>query len=100
MREKQKSMQHSATSVPQTPGSPSGSPDVPFKAGSTKWQAGATQRKCANCGQVGHIKTNKKLCPLFKDGKLQEFDNAAFGGGGMPPPGDGTPAPSQTTPAP
>ncbi|KAI4164889.1 MAG: hypothetical protein LQ342_001522 [Letrouitia transgressa] len=22
-----------------------------------------TQRKCANCGQVGHIKTNKKLCP-------------------------------------
>lgn len=20
-----------------------------------------TQRKCANCGQVGHIKTNKKL---------------------------------------
>jgi len=26
--------------------------------------AGTTQRKCANCGQVGHIKTNKKLCPL------------------------------------
>lgn len=24
-----------------------------------------TQRKCANCGQVGHIKTNKKLCPLL-----------------------------------
>jgi len=23
-----------------------------------------TQRKCANCGQVGHIKTNKK-CPLL-----------------------------------
>ncbi|KAJ5702081.1 transcription initiation factor TFIID [Penicillium malachiteum] len=24
-----------------------------------------TMRKCANCGQVGHIKTNKKLCPLL-----------------------------------
>ncbi|KAL1843500.1 hypothetical protein VTJ49DRAFT_1371 [Mycothermus thermophilus] len=24
-----------------------------------------TTRKCANCGQVGHIKTNKKLCPLL-----------------------------------
>lgn len=24
-----------------------------------------TLRKCANCGQVGHIKTNKKLCPLL-----------------------------------
>ena len=22
-----------------------------------------TARKCANCGQVGHIKTNKKYCP-------------------------------------
>ncbi|KAE9964663.1 hypothetical protein BLS_008150 [Venturia inaequalis] len=26
---------------------------------------GQTQRKCANCGQHGHIKTNKKLCPLL-----------------------------------
>lgn len=24
-----------------------------------------TTRKCANCGQVGHIKTNKKLCPML-----------------------------------
>lgn len=24
-----------------------------------------TARKCANCGQVGHIKTNRKLCPLL-----------------------------------
>ena len=22
-----------------------------------------TTRKCANCGQAGHIKTNKKYCP-------------------------------------
>ena len=25
-----------------------------------------TIRKCANCGQVGHIKTNKKYCPTYK----------------------------------
>ena len=24
-----------------------------------------TTRKCANCGQMGHIKTNKKLCPML-----------------------------------
>ena len=24
-----------------------------------------TARKCANCGQVGHIKTNRKLVPTF-----------------------------------
>ncbi|RMZ83294.1 hypothetical protein DV738_g1346, partial [Chaetothyriales sp. CBS 135597] len=40
----------------------------------------ATQRKCANCGQVGHIKTNKKLCPLLNGSIKQEdaFNNAAF----------------------
>ncbi|KAK3694552.1 hypothetical protein B0T22DRAFT_526432 [Podospora appendiculata] len=36
-----------------------GSPD----AGAEK--ATGTTRKCANCGQIGHIKTNKKLCPLL-----------------------------------
>jgi len=35
-----------------TPSSPA--PGMPKSAG--------THRKCANCGQVGHIKTNKK-CP-------------------------------------
>ncbi|OQV08140.1 hypothetical protein CLAIMM_12454 [Cladophialophora immunda] len=41
-----------------------------------------TQRKCANCGQVGHIKTNKKLCPLLNGTIKQEdgFNNAAFMG--------------------
>lgn len=42
-----------------------------------------TQRKCANCGQVGHIKTNKKLCPLL-NGTMQPdsgpMDSAAFMG--------------------
>lgn len=28
-------------------------------------EKGGTTRKCANCGQVGHIKTNKKLCPML-----------------------------------
>ncbi|KAK3945449.1 histone acetyl transferase [Diplogelasinospora grovesii] len=27
-------------------------------------KATGTTRKCANCGQIGHIKTNKKYCPL------------------------------------
>jgi transcription initiation factor TFIID subunit 1, fungi type len=81
VREKQKKLQQGVESVPGTPGSPAAGPgEAAVKTGSTKWQAGATQRKCANCGQVGHIKTNKKLCPLYKDGKLPEFDNAAFGG--------------------
>ncbi|KAJ9654017.1 hypothetical protein H2198_006872 [Neophaeococcomyces mojaviensis] len=42
-------------------GSPAadGDPSTPAPASSGKGQP--TQRKCANCGQVGHIKTNKKL---------------------------------------
>ena len=83
VREKQKSLQHGTTSVPATPDSPAANTETPAKSGA-KWQAGATQRKCANCGQTGHIKTNKKLCPLYKDGKLPEFDNAAFGGSAQP----------------
>jgi transcription initiation factor TFIID subunit 1 len=41
-----------------------------------------TQRKCANCGQVGHIKTNKKLCPLLNGTIKQEegYNSAAFMG--------------------
>lgn len=42
-----------------SPGSPSGSTPIPAK------QQQGTQRKCANCGQVGHIKTNKKCGPNF-----------------------------------
>ncbi|EME87519.1 uncharacterized protein MYCFIDRAFT_105631, partial [Pseudocercospora fijiensis CIRAD86] len=32
-----------------------------------------TARKCANCGQVGHIKTNRKLCPLL-NGTMKSED--------------------------
>ena len=35
------------------------------RAGDPDGKPAGTQRKCANCGQVGHIKTNKKLCPLL-----------------------------------
>ena len=45
-REKAKGL-HVNTSVPGTPAVNGKGP-------------GATPRKCANCGEVGHIKTNKK----------------------------------------
>ena len=71
-----------------------GSPDG--DAGSQSGEAGslaaggrepkATQRKCANCGQVGHIKTNKKLvdrkcyyCKLPIDRKVVSGFMAASG---------------------
>ncbi|RYN22743.1 hypothetical protein AA0115_g8998 [Alternaria tenuissima] len=34
-------------------------------------KGGATPRKCANCGEVGHIKTNTKLCPLLNGQRKQ-----------------------------
>ncbi|KAG9192008.1 hypothetical protein G6011_10742 [Alternaria panax] len=42
-------------------------------------KGGATPRKCANCGEVGHIKTNKKLCPLLNGQRKQNdtFRDAA-----------------------
>ncbi|KJZ73739.1 hypothetical protein HIM_06857 [Hirsutella minnesotensis 3608] len=42
--------------------------------------ATGTTRKCANCGQVGHIKTNKKLCPLL-NGTWKADSGAAEHGG-------------------
>ena len=38
---------------------PAGSPTSPIAVTAPPKPVG-TQRKCANCGQVGHIKTNKK----------------------------------------
>jgi hypothetical protein len=59
--------------VAATPGTP-GDAAAPVKAG-------GTTRKCANCGQIGHIKTNKKACPLL-NGQIKVdqngFNNAAF----------------------
>ncbi|KAL2142728.1 hypothetical protein VTI28DRAFT_816 [Corynascus sepedonium] len=46
-----------------------------------------TTRKCANCGQVGHIKTNKKLCPLLNGSQPRNQnpdDTASFGSTNAP----------------
>ncbi|KAK6503275.1 hypothetical protein TWF481_008304 [Arthrobotrys musiformis] len=51
---------------------------------------GGTTRKCANCGQVGHIKTNKKLCPMLNGTLGPKADGVGTPGGGTAP---GTPAP-------
>ncbi|KAF2001114.1 hypothetical protein P154DRAFT_522087 [Amniculicola lignicola CBS 123094] len=56
-REKAKGIDNKDTSVAGTP--------APGKS------TGATPRKCANCGEVGHIKTNKKLCPLLNGSRKQ-----------------------------
>jgi transcription initiation factor TFIID subunit 1 len=55
---------------------PSGDSPADGAPGSSK--SAGTQRKCANCGQVGHIKTNKK-CVLNRsvnadDGFPTSFD--------------------------
>ncbi|KAJ8066328.1 hypothetical protein OCU04_005403 [Sclerotinia nivalis] len=75
-REKQKSKQSMAGQQLLNPGSPgpSGAP-----VSSIEKPAGTT-RKCANCGQTGHIKTNKKLCPLL-NGTMKPEDGALNHGG-------------------
>ncbi|KAF3154478.1 hypothetical protein TWF751_003803 [Orbilia oligospora] len=61
---------------------------------------GGTTRKCANCGQVGHIKTNKKLCPMLNGTLGPKVDGSGTpggpgsNGGGMPGTAPGTPAPA------
>lgn len=77
-----------------SPGTP-GADDQPKTKG--KGSTGGTGRKCANCGQIGHIKTNKKyifpqspfpvpfvvemltllrcrLCPML-NGQMKQDDN-------------------------
>ncbi|KAI1338835.1 hypothetical protein F5Y15DRAFT_99385 [Xylariaceae sp. FL0016] len=51
----------------------------PDPSSADKASAGTT-RKCANCGQVGHIKTNKSKCPLL-NGTITTNNNAADHGG-------------------
>jgi hypothetical protein len=48
-----------------------GSVDGGSGASAAPGKSGSTPRKCANCGEVGHIKTNKKLCPLLNGQKKQ-----------------------------
>ncbi|KAI0107359.1 hypothetical protein F4776DRAFT_645638 [Hypoxylon sp. NC0597] len=51
----------------------------PDPSGADKASAGTT-RKCANCGQVGHIKTNKSKCPLL-NGTITTSNGGADHGG-------------------
>lgn len=75
-REKQKGIYKEEVN-PNDAASPSSTP-VP----STESKPTGTTRKCANCGQAGHIKTNKKLCPML-NGTMKPEDNAqSFGGFG------------------
>ena len=59
VRERQKGRlnKRQASPTPDRAVSPSATP-IP-----TVEKATGTTRKCANCGQAGHIKTNKKYCP-------------------------------------
>ncbi|KAI9770991.1 MAG: hypothetical protein M1840_002695 [Geoglossum simile] len=41
------------------------SPDSADTPSTTNAKTGGTSRKCANCGMTGHIKTNKRLCPML-----------------------------------
>ena len=63
------------------PGSPSADAASPDADGETSvgGKDKATTRKCANCGQVGHIKTNKKCvhCDLPIDRNLPPSSLAA-----------------------
>ncbi|KAL1302448.1 hypothetical protein AAFC00_002840 [Neodothiora populina] len=59
------------------------------KKGRAKKNAEGTARKCANCGQIGHIRTNKKLCPML-NGTMKQEDATATGFGG-PAGGAGAP---------
>ncbi|PYI19930.1 hypothetical protein BO86DRAFT_236754 [Aspergillus japonicus CBS 114.51] len=54
--------------------------DSPADGGGGSGKSAGTQRKCANCGQVGHIKTNKK-CVLNQDECLHrpiDFQSSFF----------------------
>ncbi|KAG5959393.1 hypothetical protein E4U57_000730 [Claviceps arundinis] len=67
-REQQKELHHKASTG--DAGSPGTLDKIPT----------GTTRKCANCGQVGHIKTNKKLCPLL-NGTMKTDNGVAEHGG-------------------
>jgi len=72
-REQQKGLHTKTNAAAGDAGSPAPTP------GSDKVATGTT-RKCANCGQVGHIKTNKKLCPML-NGTMSNDNGAAEHGG-------------------
>ena len=89
IREKQKGIYKPdkdgiAASIEGPNGSPA-SPSVGSGGGGGASSKGFTTRKCANCGQVGHIKTNKKLCPLLNRAQ-QSTDRVGTGFGSFSAP--------------
>ncbi|KAK3722211.1 hypothetical protein LTR37_002644 [Vermiconidia calcicola] len=74
-REKQKG-KHAASPAAGSPG-PSDPDGTTPQKGRGRNKDG-TARKCANCGQVGHIKTNRKLCPML-NGTMKPEDAGANG---------------------
>ena len=54
---------------------PAGTPSMDTPKGTT--------RKCANCGQAGHIKTNKKLCPMLNGTMKNANDGPDHGFGAV-----------------
>ncbi|KAK2852147.1 hypothetical protein FQN49_005327 [Arthroderma sp. PD_2] len=82
-REKQKSLIAEGNRE-MSPSTAAGSP-APM-GGPSSSKTGGTMRKCANCGQVGHIKTNKKLCPLLNGTmKPEDGSNMSAFTMGVPP---------------
>lgn len=81
VREKAKGLHGGAATAtsPATP-VPDGDGAGAVTGGGSTGKAG-TQRKCANCGMIGHIKTNKKLCPMLNGTMKRDegFDDSAFG---------------------
>lgn len=75
-REKQKGIFRAEESQA---GSPSSTPAPAHEKGA------ATTRKCANCGEVGHIRTNSKLCPLLNGTIKRDPGDSGFGNGAPPP---------------
>ncbi|QUC16885.1 uncharacterized protein UV8b_01126 [Ustilaginoidea virens] len=81
-REQQKELHQKASSG--DAGSPGAMDKIPT----------GTTRKCANCGQVGHIKTNKKLCPLLNGTMKTDkgaLEHGGFGNYSAPTMGAGSP---------
>jgi transcription initiation factor TFIID subunit 1 len=64
------------------PGSPMVSTAVSTAISAAPAGKATTARKCKNCGLVGHIRTNKKVCPKL-NGQWAEM--------GMSPPDGNTP---------
>ncbi|KAF2433780.1 hypothetical protein EJ08DRAFT_39683 [Tothia fuscella] len=67
-------------------------------AGGAMGKPGQTMRKCANCNRAGHIKTNKKLCPLLNGEWKDGIPPSALEGGSDPIAFASTPAPTVATP--